>query len=85
MVSNARTSIARGDESAGPRTHMRYLALVSTAAALIFCAPDAFAKSSAPSYDGAWSLLFVTQRGACDSTYNFNVRIFNGMVTHQTW
>jgi hypothetical protein len=31
-------------------------------------------------YDGAWDRLFVTQRGACDPTYNFVVR--NGVVTH---
>jgi len=35
-----------------------------------------------PLYDGSWDLLFVTQRGACDSTYNFSVNINNGMVTH---
>jgi hypothetical protein len=33
-------------------------------------------------YDGSWDLLFVTQRGACDSTYNFSVNIADGVVTH---
>ena len=33
-------------------------------------------------YDGPWSLLFVTQRGACDPTYNFSVNIIDGIVTH---
>jgi hypothetical protein len=33
-------------------------------------------------YDGSWDLLFVTQRGACDPTYNFSVNIANGAVTH---
>ena len=33
-------------------------------------------------YDGPWNLLFVTQRGACDPTYNFSVNITDGMVTH---
>jgi hypothetical protein len=32
-------------------------------------------------YDGSWDLVFVTQRGACDPTYNFNVNISNGVVT----
>ena len=32
-------------------------------------------------YDGSWELLFVTQRGACDPTYNFSVNITNGAVT----
>ena len=35
-----------------------------------------------PSYDGSWDLSFVTQRGACDPTYNFSVNISNGVVTH---
>ena len=33
-------------------------------------------------YDGSWDLVFVTQRGACDSTYNFSVNITDGIVTH---
>jgi hypothetical protein len=33
-------------------------------------------------YDGPWNLLFVTQRGACDPTYNFSVNITDGIVTH---
>jgi hypothetical protein len=33
-------------------------------------------------YDGSWGLLFVTQRGACDPTYNFSVNITDGVVTH---
>jgi hypothetical protein len=33
-------------------------------------------------YDGSWDLVFVTQRGACDSSYNFSVNINDGIVTH---
>jgi hypothetical protein len=33
-------------------------------------------------YDGPWDLLFVTQRGACDPTYNFSVNITDGAITH---
>jgi hypothetical protein len=33
-------------------------------------------------YDGAWSLDFTTQRGACDTNYNFDVNISNGNVSH---
>jgi uncharacterized membrane protein YgcG len=33
-------------------------------------------------YDGSWDLLFVTQRGACDPTYNFSVNITDGIITH---
>jgi hypothetical protein len=33
-------------------------------------------------YDGSWELIFVTQRGACDPTYDFSVNISDGFVTH---
>jgi hypothetical protein len=33
-------------------------------------------------YDGSWDLIFVTQKGACDQTYNLSVNINNGVVTH---
>jgi hypothetical protein len=33
-------------------------------------------------YDGSWDLVFVTQRGNCDSTYNFSVNVDNGIITH---
>lgn len=33
-------------------------------------------------FDGTWNLTFVTQRGACDPTYNFTVDVLNGNVTH---
>jgi hypothetical protein len=26
-------------------------------------------------YDGSWDVVFVTQRAACDATYNFSVNI----------
>jgi hypothetical protein len=32
--------------------------------------------------DGSWDLVFVTQRGGCDPTYNFSVNITNGIITH---
>jgi len=33
-------------------------------------------------FDGTWNLTFVTQRGACDPTYNFTVDVLNGNVAH---
>jgi hypothetical protein len=46
---------------------------------LLAVAPAAQARSA---YDGSWDLLFVTQRGACDPSYNFTVNISDGVVTH---
>ncbi len=42
----------------------------------------AHTASARSAYDGSWDLVFVTQRGACDPTYNFTVNISNGVVTH---
>jgi hypothetical protein len=33
-------------------------------------------------YDGSWDLVFVTQKGTCDPSYNFTVNISDGVVTH---
>jgi hypothetical protein len=56
-----------------------FLLSAVTAACLAASASVAQARSA---YDGSWDLVFVTQRGACDPTYNFSVNITNGIVTH---
>ena len=33
-------------------------------------------------YDGAWNLIFVTQRGGCDPNCSFGINIANGIVSH---
>jgi hypothetical protein len=50
-------------------------------AAACFTAP-ASATYARSAYDGSWDLVFVTQRGACDPSYNFTVNISDGVVTH---
>jgi hypothetical protein len=49
------------------------------AGAYLGIAPAADARSR---FDGTWDLSFVTQRGPCDSTYNFTVDVNNGYVSH---
>jgi hypothetical protein len=46
------------------------------------CLTLATAAEARTSYDGPWNLLFVTQSGSCDPTYNFPVNINDGVVTH---
>ena len=59
---------------------MRKLVTYATAAGwLVAFVSVAQARSA---YDGSWDLIFVTQRGACDTTYNFSVNIVDGIVTH---
>jgi hypothetical protein len=55
------------------------LLCLTAAACLVAWTPVAQARSA---YDGSWDLLFVTQRGACDPTYNFSVNITDGIITH---
>ena len=46
------------------------------------CLMAATAADARTSYDGPWNLVFVTQRGSCDATYNFSVNVNDGIVTH---
>lgn len=57
----------------------RLLTSAIVATGLVAFVPAAQARSV---YDGSWGLVFVTQRGACDPTYNFSVNITDGVVTH---
>jgi hypothetical protein len=54
-----------------------------TSAAIAGCLIGLTAIAEARSlYDGSWDLLFVTQQGTCDPTYNFSVNINDGTITH---
>jgi len=58
---------------------MKRLLFCATIAGSLALTSIAQARSA---YDGSWDLVFVTQRGACDPTYNFSVNITDGAVTH---
>jgi hypothetical protein len=53
--------------------------LITIATCSIASASVAHARSA---YDGSWDLVFVTQTGSCDPSYNFTVNITDGIVTH---
>ena len=58
---------------------MKKLSLCAAATiCFVALACTAHARSA---YDGSWDLVFVTQRGPCDPTYNFTVNVSNGVVT----
>jgi hypothetical protein len=59
---------------------MKKLSLFATATSCFIALGCAAQARSA--YDGSWDLVFVTQRGACDPSYNFTVNVSNGVVTH---
>jgi hypothetical protein len=50
-------------------------------AAVCFIAPTSVAQARS-AYDGSWDLAFVTQKGACDPSYNFTVNLSDGILTH---
>jgi hypothetical protein len=52
------------------------LIAVSFAGALGAAAPAA----ATPNYDGLWSVTILTQKGDCDASYRYPVRISNGAV-----
>jgi len=35
---------------------------------------------SAPSFDGVWSVVIVTEKGSCDRAYRYPIRIRNGAL-----
>jgi len=39
-------------------------------------------RQARSAYDGSWGLVFVTQRGACEPSYNFTVNVSDGIVSH---
>jgi len=52
--------------------------LVSAAAAL----SSAGSASAGSPYDGRWSVLIQTDRGACDRAYRYGLAIVNGNVSY---
>jgi hypothetical protein len=43
----------------------------------------ALPATSAPSYDGVWSVVIVTEKGTCDRAYRYPIRISNGTVVNE--
>jgi hypothetical protein len=50
-------------------------------AAACFASPASVAQARS-AYDGSWDLVFVTQSGVCDPSYNFTVNVSDGVVSH---
>jgi hypothetical protein len=48
----------------------------AASAAVVFCAPGA--RAQAVAFDGAWSVLVITDRGGCERTRRFPVIVENG-------
>ncbi len=55
-------------------------ALTALAMLALSAAPALPAPMGKPGFDGAWSVLIVTQKGTCDRAYRYPVKIENGSV-----
>jgi hypothetical protein len=60
------------------KTASAFAALAILAASAVPAAPAPIAAKL--NFDGAWSVLIVTERGTCDRAYRYPVRISNGSV-----
>src|SRR5437016_5253615 len=61
--------------------------LATALAAAMWAEPAAAVRSSAPaarsSFDGAWSVVIITDSGTCDRQYRYGLQISNGRVVYQ--
>ncbi|MBI5112349.1 hypothetical protein [Rhodoplanes serenus] len=57
-------------------------AMTAGAALLALTAISATAASARTPYDGAWSVLIITDRGTCDRAYRYSVQIVDGIVRY---
>jgi hypothetical protein len=56
---------------------------VATLALALTCIPATIATADARTiFDGAWSVLIVTNQGSCDRAYRYGVQIADGNVTY---
>jgi len=59
------------------RTALRALALTTLTAATAYAAMPAQAKTN---FDGNWSVVIITEKGTCDRSYRYPVKISDGSV-----
>ena len=59
----------------------RIIRSIACAAALTVAALSHPAPARAAGFDGAWTVLIITQAGNCDQGYSFPIQISGGRVT----
>jgi len=61
---------------------MMKIATIAAICTIVIGSAQARPRHPNTAYDGAWNLSFATQSGPCDPTYDFDVNIANGVITH---
>jgi hypothetical protein len=79
-IVGSRTVATRPEEGIVKFAVICFLAVAIGAATM--GSSDARAPRRATNYDGPWHLSFATQSGSCDASYDFDVNILNGLITH---
>ncbi len=64
------------------RTATAASALTALAILAASAIPAAPAPAGKPNFDGAWSVLIVTEKGTCDRAYRYPIKIANGTVDY---
>lgn len=59
---------------------MRAIAIALTLTGIMFAAAS---PAAAASFDGAWSVLIVTEKGDCDRAYRYEVSVSDGQVRYR--
>jgi len=62
---------------------LKILAAAGLALGSVTVLGTALPATSAPSYDGVWSVVIVTEKGTCDRAYRYPIRISNGTVVNE--
>jgi len=63
-------------------SHIRLAAAGTLAGLGLTALAVAMPAAAAPSYDGLWSVLIVTEQGDCDRAYRYPVRITGGALAN---
>ena len=80
MTKQSFTPVRVGRYKTRPSRAARALVACLALAGALLGPPSA--ASAASRFDGQWNLVFVTQRGDCDASYNFTVDVVNGNISH---
>jgi hypothetical protein len=62
---------------------MRNLGISLSIAALLALAAAGRTVNAAPSFDGDWSVVVITEAGECDRAYRYPVKVVNGSIRYE--
>src|SRR3979409_1240368 len=83
----AKAGKSRSENRTGSMTNslnrLQILAAAGLALGCVTMLGTVLPATSAPSFDGVWSVVIVTEKGTCDRPYRSPIRISNGTVVNE--